>query len=275
MIRIVLENRLRLPLHRYLDAQIIRVRTNGAKDARIDLLLSAWTGESADLSGLPGTDGDKALARRAAAGGASSGGTKSVMEAARAAGVDWLSSANGRDPAVVDDLVSFFHDRLKVFLRDRGVRHDVMDAALAMPNADDLTLLVARAEAVQGFLGTDDGGNLVQGFKRANNILIQAEEADGVEYSYGPDANLAEAPEEKALFKALDAAEPRIGTAMEGEDFAGAMSLMAGLRVPIDAFFEAVQVNADNEILRRNRLNLLHRIRALVMGVADLSKIEG
>jgi glycyl-tRNA synthetase beta chain len=150
----------------------------------------------------------------------------------------------------------------------------VIDACLAMPNADDLTLLVRRAEALQGFLDTDDGTNLLQGFKRAHNILKQAEEKDGVEYSFGPDPKLAETGEETALFEALDAAEARIAPAMEAEDFAAAMSAMAGLRAPIDAFFETVQVNSDNQIVRRNRLNLLHRISAACLAVADLTKVE-
>ncbi len=174
-----------------------------------------------------------------------------------------------------DDLIGFFHDRLKVFLRDRGIRHDVIDASLAMPNSDDLTLLVKRAEALQYFLSTDDGENLTQGFKRAFNILKQAEDKDGVEYSFGPDPKLAETDEEKALFAALDEAEAKISPAMEAEEFAAAMSAMATLRAPIDAFFEAVQVNAESEILRRNRLNLLHRISAACQSVADLTKIEG
>ncbi|NND17759.1 MAG: glycine--tRNA ligase subunit beta, partial [Silicimonas sp.] len=172
------------------------------------------------------------------------------------------------------DLLDFLHDRLKVYLRDRGIRHDVIDASLAMPNADDLTLLVKRAEALSDFLKTDDGENLLQGFKRAHNILKQAEEKDGVEYSYGPDPKLAETDEERALFAALDAAEAKIAPAMEAEDFGAAMSAMADLRAPIDAFFEAVQVNAENDILRRNRLNLLHRISAICLSVADLTKIE-
>ncbi|WP_413719690.1 glycine--tRNA ligase subunit beta [Silicimonas sp. MF1-12-2] len=172
------------------------------------------------------------------------------------------------------DLLAFLHDRLKVYLRDRGIRHDVIDACLAMPNADDLTLLVKRAEALQGFLDTDDGTNLLQGFKRAHNILKQAEEKDGVEYSFGPDPKLAETGEETALFKALDAAEARIAPAIEAEDFAAAMSAMAGLRAPIDSFFETVQVNSENQIVRRNRLNLLHRISAACLAVADLTKVE-
>ncbi|MDJ0637662.1 MAG: glycine--tRNA ligase subunit beta [Paracoccaceae bacterium] len=175
----------------------------------------------------------------------------------------------------MNDLEGFFHDRLKVFLRDKGIRHDVIDACLAMPNADDLTLLVTRAEALQAFLDTSDGENLLQGFKRAHNILKQAEEKDGVEYSFGPDPKLAEAETEKTLFAALDAAEAKIGPAMEAEDFGAAMTAMADLRGPIDAFFEDVQVNAESEILRRNRLNLLHRISEICLSVADLTQIEG
>ena len=173
------------------------------------------------------------------------------------------------------DLVAFLHDRLKVYLRDRGIPHDVIDACLAMPGADDLTLLVRRAEALAGFLKTEDGTNLIQGFKRANNILTQAEAADGVEYSFGPDAKLAQVEAERALFAALDREGRAISSAIEAEDFASAMRGMASLRAPIDAFFDAVQVNADNQVIRRNRLNLLHLIRATCLKVADLTRLQG
>ena len=185
----------------------------------------------------------------------------------------WLVENNKADTAL--DLLAFLHDRLKVYLRDRGIRHDVIDACLAMPQADDLTLLVKRAEALSETLKTDDGENLVQGFKRANNILAQAEAADGVEYSYGADVKFAETDEERALFAALDAAEAKIAPAMEAEDFGAAMSAMAALRAPVDAFFDAVQVNADSQVLRRNRLNLLSRIRKICLSVADLTKLDG
>jgi len=176
---------------------------------------------------------------------------------------------------IAADLLSFFHDRLKVHLRDEGIRHDVIDACLAMDGADDLTLLVKRARALADFLKTDDGENLLQGFKRANNILTQAEEKDGVEYSFGADVKFAETDEERALFAALDAEGPRIDAAMQAEDFGAAMGALAQLRAPIDAFFEAVQVNADAQVVRRNRLNLLSRIRRLCLDVADLTRIEG
>jgi len=173
------------------------------------------------------------------------------------------------------NLLAFLHDRLKVYLKDQRIPHDVIDACLAMPGNDDLTLLVKRAEALAAFLKTDDGENLLQGFKRANNILTQAEEKDGVEYSYGADPKFAEMAEEKALFTALDAADAAIKPAMAAEDFGTAMTAMAGLRAPIDAFFTAVQVNDDNPILRRNRLNLLSRIRTICLDVADLTRLDG
>lgn len=177
--------------------------------------------------------------------------------------------------SAIDDLLSFFHDRLKVHLRDEGIPHDVIDAVTAMPGNDDLTLLVKRAEALAAFRKSDDGENLVQGFKRANNILTQAEEKDGVEYSFGADPKYAEEDAERALFDALKSAEAKIKPGMEAEDFAAAMSAMAGLRAPIDAFFDAVQVNADNQIVRRNRLNLLGMIRAVCLQAADLTRLDG
>ncbi len=173
------------------------------------------------------------------------------------------------------DLLSFLHDRLKVYLKDQGVRHDVIDACIAMPGNDDLTLLVKRARALSDTLKTDDGENLIQAFKRANNILSQAEEADGVEYSYGANIKFVEGPEEVALFDALDRAEEIITPAMAQQDFITAMAAMAELRAPLDAFFEAVQINTDNGTVRRNRLNLLSRIRSLCTSVADLTRIEG
>jgi glycyl-tRNA synthetase beta chain len=173
------------------------------------------------------------------------------------------------------NLLSFLHDRLKVYLKDQGIRHDIIDACIAMPQNDDLTLLVKRARALSDTLKTDDGENLLQAFKRANNILTQAETADGVEYSYGADVKFAENDAERAVFAALDTAEAAIKPAMESQDFTTAMSAMAGLRPALDAFFEATQINTDNGAVRRNRLNLLSRIRTLCTSVADLTRIDG
>ena len=173
------------------------------------------------------------------------------------------------------DLLGFFQDRLKGFLRDQGIRHDVIDACISMPGNDNLALLAKRAHALQATLATDDGENLIQGFKRANNILSQAEEKDSVEYSYGADVKFAESDAEIALFEALDAADAQIKPAMAVEDFSTAMAAMAQLRGPIDVFFDAVKINADSAMIRRNRLNLLSRIRTTCLSVVDLSKLEG
>ena len=186
-----------------------------------------------------------------------------------------LRTVGDKVPDLSTDVLAFFHDRLKVYLRDRGVRHDVIDACLGLGGGDDLALIVARAEALGDTLKTDDGENLVQAFKRANNILTQAEDKDGVEYSYGADVKFSETDEERTLFAALDSVEAEIAKSMSAEDFAGAMGAMASLRAPIDAFFEAVQVNTDNQIVRRNRLNLLARIRQICLGAADLTRLEG
>ncbi|MFV0293121.1 MAG: glycine--tRNA ligase subunit beta [Paracoccus sp. (in: a-proteobacteria)] len=176
---------------------------------------------------------------------------------------------------IVADLLSFLHDRLKVYLRDQGIRHDIIDAVLAQPGNDDLVLVVNRATALNDMLKTEDGQNLTQGLKRASNILTQAEEKDGVEYSFGANPKFAETEEERALFAALDTAEPAIKDATASEDFPAAMSAIAALRAPIDAFFETVQVNTDNQIVRRNRLNLLSRIREAGRQIADFTRIEG
>lgn len=173
------------------------------------------------------------------------------------------------------DLLSFFHDRLKVYLRDKGISHDVIDACLSMPNNDDFVLLVNRAEALQGFIKTDDGTNLLQGFKRANNILSAEEKKDGVAYELDPELKYAENDDEKALFAALETATKTITPAVEAEDFAAAMAAMADLRKPIDSFFESTQVNSENQYVRRNRLCLLNKIRTILGGVADFSMIDG
>lgn len=177
--------------------------------------------------------------------------------------------------ANADDLLSFFHDRLKVYLRDQGIRHDIIDACLVGVGNDDLLQVTRRAQALAAGLQTDDGENLRQAFLRANNILAQAEAKDGVEYSYGADPKFAENDIERAVFTALDHAEPLIAKAIHEQDFISSMAYMAALREPLDAFFTGLQINSDNAIIRRNRLNLLHRIRSTCGQLADLSKVVG
>ncbi len=257
VIRLVLENELRLPLDRFFDGQLLRheIAQNGGDEVSRGLM-----GDMMDEIADHGVFG---------------AAVRTVLDAFDGDLPEHLERLKIRLPDTSRDLLGFFHDRLKVYLRDQGIRHDVIDACIAMPGNDDLTLLVKRARALQDFLGTDDGGNLLQGFKRANNILTQAEEKDGVEYSFGADVKFAEEDSERALFAALDGAEGAISSAIEAEDFASAMATMASLRAPIDAFFESVQVNSDNTVVRRNRLNLLSRIRAICLGAADLTRIEG
>ncbi|SFR10569.1 glycine--tRNA ligase subunit beta [Poseidonocella sedimentorum] len=186
-----------------------------------------------------------------------------------------LARHEGAGEGLAADLLGFVHDRLKVHLRDEGLRHDVIDACLEMEGGDDLASVVARARALGAFVETEEGTNLVQGFRRANNILAQAEAKDGVEYSFGADAKYAEADEERALFNDLEAKGPEIAAAAKAERYGDAMAGMAALRAPIDAFFETVQINAESEIVRRNRLNLLGQIRRICGTVADLTRLEG
>ncbi len=183
--------------------------------------------------------------------------------------------ALGNRGADLKDLKYFIHQRMKVFLRDQSLRHDLIDACLSLDKGDDLALSVKKSFALMDFIKTSDGLNLIQGFKRANNILLQAEQKDGVEYSYGADLKYAEEDAESNLFYALDNEEVKIRSALEKEDFVDAMNSMANLRTPIDSFFETVQINSDIDVIRRNRLNLLSRICKLCLSVADLTKVEG
>ncbi|MDK2756586.1 MAG: glycine--tRNA ligase subunit beta [Blastomonas fulva] len=213
-------------------------------------------------------------------------------------------------PAVIDALLDFFADRLKVQQREAGVRHDLIDAVFALGGEDDLVRLLARVHALQAFVETGEGGNLLAGYKRAANILkkegrgdasatvhtpetgggiAQTGEEDPLSMVEDPGVALAVAemaqpgsglpydpePAEIALIEALDKAEPLAGLAIHGEDFEGAMAALAVLRAPIDAFFDDVTVNDTDPDKRTARLNLLARFRAAVHRVADFSKIEG
>ena len=180
--------------------------------------------------------------------------------------------------AVTDDLLSFFHDRLKVYLRDRGARHDLIDAVLSAGSAsanDDLLTIVRRVEALGRFLDTEDGQNLLAGTKRAANILRIEEKKDGRAYDGAPDASAYVLPEEKALAADLDVASAEAAAAIDAENFEGAMTALARLRPSVDAFFDKVTVNDPDPRLRENRLKLLAGLRQATRAVADFSKIEG
>jgi glycyl-tRNA synthetase beta chain len=177
------------------------------------------------------------------------------------------------------DLMAFFAERLKVQMREKGVRHDVVDAVLAVGNEDDLVRLLAKVEAVQAFLATEAGKNLLTAYGRAANIVRAEEKKDktlAAKISGAPDAALLEQSEELAVFAALTEIKARIAPALQTEEFADAMTVLSGLRGPLDAFFDKVTVNVqDRPELRLNRLKLLNQIRATMDQVADFSKIEG
>ncbi len=173
------------------------------------------------------------------------------------------------------NLLYFFADRLKVQLREQGARHDLVDAVFALEGQDDLLLIVRRVEALGKFLDTDDGKNLLAGYKRATNIIRIEERKDKREYTDAPDAKLYRQDEEKALAQAIGTAKADAERAVAAEDFEGAMRAMAKLRPYVDAFFDKVTVNVDDKPLRENRLKLLNEIRAATRAVADFSKIEG
>jgi glycyl-tRNA synthetase beta chain len=178
--------------------------------------------------------------------------------------------------ATIVDLLAFFADRLKVQLRDQGARHDLVDAVFALGEQDDLFLIVRRVEALGRFLASDDGANLLAGYRRAANILKAEEKKDGEgAYEGGVSANLLREPSDKALAEALAKAEAAALAAVAREDFDGAMQALAALRAPVDQFFTDVLVNAEEAALRANRLKLLAALRRVTLKVADFSKVAG
>jgi glycyl-tRNA synthetase beta chain len=173
----------------------------------------------------------------------------------------------------MDDLQSFFADRLKVHLRESGVRHDLISAVFATDD-DDLVRLLARVDALQSFLASDDGANLLAGYRRASNIVRIEQKKDGLALDGNVDDAVLRAVEERQLYEGLEGADHRISRALQNENFADAMSALADLRRPIDTFFDKVIVNADDANVRKNRLNLLSNIHRSIARVADFSLIE-
>jgi glycyl-tRNA synthetase beta chain len=238
VIRIVLENDLRLPL---VDAV---ERAN-------DLIRKSIS--------------EVSLAKKQAEGGV-------VVHGVVSATIDW----SGRQVSTnAVDLLAFFADRLKVHLRDKGARHDLIDAVFSLGGQDDLALIVKRVEALGEFLQTDDGANLLTGVKRAQNILAIEEKKDNTSYAGTYEVALLKDKEELALAAAIESVKQDTAAAIEVENFAGAMRALAELRAPVDAFFDHVTVNVDDVKLRENRLRMLSEIRAATLNVADFTKIAG
>jgi glycyl-tRNA synthetase beta chain len=244
VIRIVLENELRLPLASVASQQLQALEQQIAERGALSL--------AADL------------AQRGADAAAVQVSTNRLFSA---------FGARSLDPRAID-LMAFFADRLKVHLRDQGARHDLIDAVFALPGQDDLLMIVRRVEALGRFLDTDDGKNLLAGYRRAANIL-KAEEKKGDSYAGAYDPALLQQAEEKALAEALETAAKQAAEQVAREDFETAMLSLSRLRAPVDAFFAVVTVNADEPALRANRLRLLGRLRDAVHTVADFSRIAG
>ncbi|MEJ2227989.1 MAG: glycine--tRNA ligase subunit beta [Alphaproteobacteria bacterium] len=251
IVRIVLENELRLRLRPKLVTNMVRLEHELQRDqARAQALSVAMAETGLDLS---------TSHRREIAAAILDSHTVDIETAVERA----------------DDLLSFFADRLKVHLRESGARHDLIDAVFALPGQDDLLMIVRRVEALGRFLETDDGANLLAGVRRAQNILKIEEKKDGRSFDGAPNAKLLTEPQEKALAKAITEVTASAEKALAAEDFEGAMAALARLRAPVDAFFETVMVNAPEADVRENRLKLLSQIRAATQAVADFTKIEG
>ncbi len=253
VIRLILENGLRVSVDRLFDVQVLRNQV-GAPTDQPDVL-----GLILDAAIKHGIYGERTRA----------------LIASVAPVPSWLAMVRDHDPSISDSVRDFLHERLKVALRDQNLGHDIIDACLGMSNACDLTLLVRRVEALDAFLATDDGANLLAGYKRASNIL-KAEEKKGPLPVGAVGTGLPNQPEaETTLAFAVERARGAVDQALETEDFAAAMTALAGLRAPVDAFFTDVMVNSDVPAERDNRLKLLGQVREVMGRVADFGQVAG
>jgi glycyl-tRNA synthetase beta chain len=174
-----------------------------------------------------------------------------------------------------DGLMAFFAERLKVHLKEQGVRHDLIDAVFALGGEDDLVRLLTRVEALNEFVKSEDGSNLLSAYKRSANILRIEEKKDGITYNGTVDAGGLEADAEKALMAHLKKTSPEIMQGLSDERYVDAMAVLSSARPLVDAFFDHVTVNSDDAELRKNRLNLLAYVRKTLDPIADFSKIDG
>ncbi|PLX36234.1 MAG: glycine--tRNA ligase subunit beta [Hyphomicrobiales bacterium] len=258
IIRIVLEQNLRVPLH--------ELGTHALRRTLTDIASARGHESIAELPFLKEGKG-KSLAEEAL----------SFLGRTAEKVLDSIGDKVPETPwesGLIGDLLSFFADRLKVQLRDEGARHDLVDAVFALDGQDDLWLVVRRIEALGKFLETDDGANLLAGYRRAANILKAEEKKDGRNFDGEPQTNLFAEEAEIALAKTIDTAKESVGEAVAKEDFAAAMTALAALRAPVDTFFDDILVNADDAAVRENRLRLLNEIREATATVADFDRIE-
>jgi glycyl-tRNA synthetase beta chain len=237
---------------------------------KLDILVGFWT-----IDEKPTGSKDPYALRRAALGVIRLAVENALRLSLRSLIAEAARAYPGAAAPIEASLLAFFADRLKVQLREQGARHDLVDAVFALSGQDDLVLIVRRVEALGRFLDSEDGKNLLAGYKRAANILRIEEKKDATRYDSAPDRSLYQLAEEKALAVAIEAAKSEASTAVAREDFAAAMTAMAKLRPAVDAFFDKVTVNTDDKAIRANRLRLLNEIRAATQTVADFSRIEG
>lgn len=274
MIRVVLENAIRIRLTRYIDlSAAVGMKSQGASSPMTSRIIR-WAKAGGYGVTMAQYEGDPAGEARITARAIFNAGQKPTSEEDEFFDGQREFEFDRAIRGMRIDLVSFFADRLKVHLREQGARHDLIDAVFAL-GEDDLVLIVKRVEALGEFLATEDGKNLLAGYKRAANILAIEEKKDGTSYSGQGKAMAGDPAEVDALVFALDKAAPEASAALETEDFAGAMRALSKLRGPVDAFFDKVTVNADDAAARANRLNILSQIRDALNRVADFSKIEG
>ncbi len=259
VIRIAIENELRLPLRMLLWHHFGTV----ARDGRLAAAIAVLHPLNEQIMQLSATDIELAMKLEVLV----SEKNKQISGPTLVQAHSYLKQTH--------ELLAFFADRLKVRLREQGARHDLVDAVFALENQDDLLMIVRRVEALGAFLESDDGKNLLAGVKRATNIIRIEEKKDKREYTGAPDAKRYQQDEEKALAAAIDAVKQEAAAAVAKEDFAEAMRAMAKLRPKVDAFFDKVTVNVDDQPLRENRLKLLNEIRQATRAVADFSRIEG
>ena len=259
VIRIILENELRVPLRSVIWSHFATVR----RDEHLAEAIALLHPLQAQIIKLSAADIELALKLEVL-----------VAERSKAITGPILVQAHS-DLDQTNDLLAFLADRLKVQLRERGARHDLVDAVFALEGQDDLTLIVRRIEALAAFLDAEDGKNLLVGYRRASNILRIEEKKDGRSYSGHPDPSLYLQPQERELAAGLHVAREEATAAAAREDFAVAMHAIAALRPLVDAFFDKVTVNVEMADRRENRLKLLNEIRAVTHAVADFSRIEG
>ncbi|WP_068318400.1 glycine--tRNA ligase subunit beta [Polycladidibacter hongkongensis] len=260
IIRIVLENDLRLPLR---DVLVQALRRNLAD-------VATARGEDA-LKGLP-------FIGKGEAGEDLVSGLFSFVNGCAGKVLDSFSEKvpeTALERGLIDDLMGFIAERLKVVMKDKGIRHDLIDAVFALGDQSDLALVVKRAEALGALLGSEDGENLLAGYKRAANILRAEEKKEGTSFGGEPQSALLIEPAEVALFEAICGLEAQVAPLLVANDYNGAMSALAQLRAPVDKFFVDIHVNAEDAKVRENRLKLLTRIRHTMHQVADFSKIAG